>query len=96
MSADENLNEFLKNGAFLVDVRTPGEFKSGSVKGAVNIPLAELQQELKRFKGKKNIVLFCRSGSRSGYAKRILIQNGITDVANGGSVGNVKKELNKI
>ncbi len=69
----------------MVDVRTPSEFASGSVKGAVNIPLDAVMQNLARFKDKKNIVVFCRSGNRSGQAKSILEQNGFKNVFNGGT-----------
>lgn len=79
------LREAIQDGAFLVDVRTPGEYSSGSVKGAVNIPLDKLPGQLAKFKGKKNIVVFCRSGSRSGQAKSILERNGFQNVINGGS-----------
>lgn len=87
------LAEALKNGAYLVDVRSPAEFSGGSIKGAVNIPLNNLQQQMKKFKGKKNIVLFCQSGARSGQAKRILEQRGFENVVNGGSVRNVERLL---
>lgn len=87
------LTEAINNGAYLVDVRTPAEFSGGSVKGAVNIPLSNLQSQMKKFKGKKNIVVFCRSGARSGQAKRILEQRGFENVINGGSVGNVERLL---
>lgn len=87
------LMEAINNGAYLVDVRTPAEFSGGSVKGAVNIPLSNLQSQMKKFKGKKNIVVFCRSGARSGQAKRILEQRGFENVINGGSVGNVERLL---
>jgi rhodanese-related sulfurtransferase len=72
------------NGAFLVDVRTPGEFASGSAKGAVNIPLDRLTNEISQFKGKDTIVVFCASGGRSGMAQNILQQNGIFKAFNGG------------
>ena len=36
---NSQLSEAIKDGAFLVDVRTPDEFSAGSVKGAINIPL---------------------------------------------------------
>lgn len=85
------LSEAIKDGAFLVDVRTPGEFASGSVKGAVNIPLDTVQNQLAKFKGKKNIVVFCRSGARSGQAKAILQQNGFQNVINGGPWENVNQ-----
>ncbi len=85
------LSQTISEGTFLVDVRTPGEFSSGSVKGAVNIPLDRLSSSLAKFKGKKNIVVFCRSGNRSGQAKAYLERQGFTDVINGGTWLNVKR-----
>ncbi|WP_300662713.1 rhodanese-like domain-containing protein [Fluviicola sp.] len=81
----QELTEAIKNGAYLVDVRTPEEFSSGSVNGAVNIPLDRISGQLAKFKGKEQIVVFCRSGARSGQAKSILERNGIQHVFNGGS-----------
>ena len=75
----------VNDGAFLVDVRTPGEFAEGNVKGSVNIPLDQVQNQLAKFKAKENIVVFCRSGNRSGQAKSILEQNGFNNVTNGGT-----------
>ncbi|MBP6285308.1 MAG: rhodanese-like domain-containing protein [Ferruginibacter sp.] len=75
----------IEEGAFLVDVRTPGEYSSGHVKGSVNIPLDSVTQQIAQFKDKKNIIVFCRSGNRSGQAKMILEQNGFTNVVNGGT-----------
>jgi phage shock protein E len=86
-----DLAELIKDGAFLVDVRSPMEFRSGSVNGAVNIPLDLISQQLKKFENKKNIIVFCRSGNRSGQAKRILEQQGLKNVINGGTWENVKK-----
>ena len=80
-----DLKNIIEQGAFLVDVREPGEFSGGSAKGAVNIPLGSVATELNKFKGKENIVVFCRSGNRSGQAKSILEQNGIKNVVNGGT-----------
>lgn len=85
------LTDAIQEGAFLVDVRSSGEFASGSVKGAVNIPLDRIGSQLAKFKGKKNIVVFCRSGNRSGQAKSILEQNGFQNVVNGGTVSNVSQ-----
>ena len=84
-SENSNLQTLISEGAFLVDVRTPEEFGEGHVKGSVNIPLDSIPFQLAQFKGKKNTIVFCRSGSRSGQAKFILEQNGITNVTNGGS-----------
>lgn len=87
------LTEALNGGAYLVDVRTPAEFSAGSVKGAVNIPLDAISKHLGKFAGKKSIVVFCRSGNRSGQAKRILDQNGINNVIDGGTWQNVQQLL---
>ena len=69
--------ELLDNGAIIVDVRTPQEFKSGHSKGSKNIPLQNLQGEIKTLKNKE-VVLVCQSGMRATQAKSMLGQNGIT------------------
>ena len=84
-TATADLQSIIKEGAFLVDVRTPGEFAAGNVKGSVNIPLDTIPAQLAQFKNKTNIVVFCRSGSRSSQAKAFLDQNGFTNVINGGT-----------
>lgn len=86
-----NLKSIIEEGAFLVDVRTPAEFAEGNVKGSVNIPLDVIPNQIQKFKGKKNIVVFCRSGNRSGQAKLILENNGIQHVTNGGTWLDVKQ-----
>lgn len=86
-----DLKTIIEEGAFLVDVRTTGEFASGNIKGSVNIPLDKILSQLEKFKNKKNIIVFCRSGMRSGQAKRILTQNGISNVFNGGPLDSVAR-----
>jgi phage shock protein E len=78
---------------FLVDVRQPDEFKAGSVIGALNIPLGNIQSRLNDFKGKEHIVVFCRSGARAGQAARILAKNGIENISNGGNWQQVASAL---
>ena len=77
---------------FLVDVRQPNEFASGSVKGAINIPLGEVNSRIEEFRNKENIVVFCQSGARSSQAASILEKRGYT-VINGGGWQNVKKTI---
>jgi rhodanese-related sulfurtransferase len=91
----QKVKPITKKETFYVDVRTPAEFAQGSVKGAVNIPLDQIEKELAKFKGKKNIVVFCRSGNRSSNAKAILEQNGIINVTNGGSWEDVIAKMKK-
>ncbi len=71
----------------IVDVRTRGEFQSGSFPGAVNIELDQLSQRVNEL-GEKNrdITVYCASGARSAYAQRMLQQMGFTDVKNGGGL----------
>ncbi len=78
--------------AFLVDVRTTGEFDRGSYPGAVNIPLQELEARISEFGEKdREIIVFCRSGNRSGQAKTILKDAGYTNVKNGGGLKEMLK-----
>lgn len=90
-----SIKEQVAKGAFLVDVRTPTEFAAGSVKGAVNIPLDEVESRLNEFKEKPSVIVFCRSGNRSGQAKSILEANGIKNVTNGINTETVNEELAK-
>jgi NADPH-dependent 2,4-dienoyl-CoA reductase/sulfur reductase-like enzyme/rhodanese-related sulfurtransferase len=61
---------------FLLDVREPFELAVEKVPEAVNIPLGELRSRLDELPRAKEINVFCRSGQRSYYATRILLQNG--------------------
>ncbi|MBC8054322.1 MAG: rhodanese-like domain-containing protein [Sphingobacteriaceae bacterium] len=58
------------NNAELVDVRTAGEFASGTIKGARNMDImsADFQNQVKKLDSEKTYFLFCRSGGRSGSA----------------------------
>jgi phage shock protein E len=84
-----DLKSVVAQGAFLVDVRSPGEFADGHVKGSVNIPLDNLTKEIAQFRDKQNIIVFCRSGNRSSMAKTLLEQQGFKNVINGGTWQNV-------
>lgn len=75
------VRQALASGARIVDVRTPAEFSAGHVPGAVNIPLSELTNNLKKVgKKRKPVVVYCRSGSRSAHAANILRQRGFAQV----------------
>jgi phage shock protein E len=92
---NKQLDAALSPDALLVDVRTASEFAQGSVKGAVNIPLDEIPAELSRFKNKKQIVVFCRSGNRSSRAKILLEKSGFRHVINGGTWQNVHRLVSR-
>ena len=79
-----DFRELVKNGAQIIDVRTPGEFKGGHIKGAVNIPLQNISSQMNRIRKDKPVITCCASGMRSSSAKSILKSNGYSDVYNGG------------
>lgn len=82
--------ELIKNGATVVDVRSRGEFAGGHAKGAVNIPVDQLNSNLGRFKSKDQVIITCcASGMRSSSAKQILKQAGFVNVHNAGPWQNV-------
>ncbi len=85
--------ELLKQGALVVDVREPGEFNSGHLPGAVNIPLGRLRDELPRRVPNKGqaLLLHCLSGARSGMAQQQLRHLGYTNAFNLGSYGRAEK-----
>ena len=64
----------------LLDVRTIEEFKSGHLRGATLIPVQALDKNLGMLKQDKDkkIIVYCRTGSRSVSASRILEKNGFT------------------
>ena len=86
-----DLGTLIANGGIIVDVRTPGEYASGHVKGSVNIPLDSLRSQIAKLKKDKPVITCCASGMRSASAKSILQSNGFADVHNGGSWYNLKK-----
>ena len=73
--------EKIKQGATVVDVRTPAEYESGHYKGAKNIPLQELQDRLAELGDKKTVIVgYCASGARSAQAAKILTAAGFSRV----------------
>lgn len=75
-----------QRNAQLVDVRTPEEFESSRLPGAINIPLQDIDHVGQtRLNKDIPVVVFCRSGQRSHMAMQILKSQGFTEVHNLGS-----------
>lgn len=85
--------ELVKNGAQIIDVRTPGEFNGGHIKGAKNIPLQSLGNNLSKINKNKPVITCCASGARSAAAKNILQNSGFTEVYNGGGWHSLKSKI---
>lgn len=76
-----------------VDVREPFEFAMGHVKGAINLPPAKLMSGARKLKDvpkDTELVLYCRSGSRSNASISILSRMGYTNLVNGINKDQVK------
>jgi phage shock protein E len=79
--------EFLKQGALVIDVRTPAEFRSGHLPCAINIPHDEVQFQIARHAPDKErvLLLHCQSGMRSALAKKKLTALGYRNTFDLGS-----------
>lgn len=79
----------------IIDVREPFEYNMGHVSGALNIPPAELMagaKQLDNVAKDTELVLYCKTGSRSNVAIQILGQLGFTNLINGINAGHVEKK----
>jgi len=84
-----DLGQKIREGATILDVRTPDEYRSGHVKGSVNIPLDRLQGQLGKLDKSRPVITCCRSGARSGMAAGQLTSAGF-EAHNGGPWQNVQ------
>jgi len=76
-------HQLVAAGALLVDVRTPQEYATGHLEGAINIPVQELEHRTAELgEPSRPVVLYCRSGARSGSAQRLLRERGFTAAYN--------------
>jgi rhodanese-related sulfurtransferase len=87
------MQNLVKNGAQIIDVRTPGEFQSGHIRGSLNIPLQDLMQNFSKIKMDKPIITCCASGMRSASAKNILKASGYGEVYNGGGWHSLQQKI---
>lgn len=92
---NSKMEEVNYSDAFLLDVRTPQEYKSGSVEGSVNIPLSELKENIDQLPKDQLILVYCASGARATNAIELLREEGFTNLKNGINSSNVRKILSK-
>jgi len=90
-ASPEDLHEMITNSSdlVLIDVRAPAEFEENHIKGAINIPVADLRTRYVELDKNKPTVLLCSSGNRSSLGTSILEQHGFTKLINvaGGMTG---------
>ena len=77
-----------QQGAGLLDVRTEDEFRNGTIKGSINLPLTLLRRKAAELDSKRHYVVLCQTGSRSCAAAFLLTQRGFeVSVLRGGLNG---------
>ncbi len=94
----ENALTMIEEGSvILVDVRTEEEYNEGHIKTSINIPLDTLETEISNYVTDVNqpIMVYCRSGSRSGVAAAWLNENGYASVYDLGGIQNWPYEIEK-
>jgi rhodanese-related sulfurtransferase len=69
-------------GAYLLDVREPDEWEAGHAPGAHHLPMMEVPARMAEIPGDTDVVVVCRSGSRSGQVVSYLMGNGWENVRN--------------
>lgn len=88
--------ELIESGALVVDVRTPEEFAQGHLDNAINIPLNTVETGFADIAKDRSIVVYCRSGNRSGMAMESLVKQGFINVHNGGGLSEMQEaQLNQ-
>ena len=78
----------IESQALIVDVRTPEEFADGHYPGAINIPHETILDGLNQLgvTADTAVILYCRSGNRSGQAEQVLQEKGFTEARNAGGL----------
>lgn len=75
----------------IIDVRTESEYKSGHLKETVNIPVGEIGSI--EYDKDTKIIVYCRSGSRSANAAKMLSEMGYSKVLDMGGIINWEYEV---
>lgn len=72
----------MADGVQLIDVREPVEVAEGTLPESINIPVGEVEGRVGELDPSRPVVLFCRSGGRSGSAAQFLVASGFSNVTN--------------
>ena len=84
LSVSEFSSKVTEAGIITLDVRTPGEFNEGHIEGAqlIDFQSGNFENEIATLDKSKTYAVYCRSGSRSGQAVKVMSDAGFTSVYN--------------
>ncbi|KFF25787.1 rhodanese-like domain-containing protein [Chryseobacterium vrystaatense] len=88
---DNGLDQLIKKGAVILDVRTEKEYKMGHIEGSLNISLGTIRERYTELDPDKTYITVCSHGLRSVKAETILKERGFTLVHNGGAWSDLQK-----
>ena len=83
ITVDEAYDIYLSSEDHIfLDVRSEDEYNNSHIKGAINIPVSEIEDRLEEIQSNKRIIVYCNGSgcNRSGMAAKILVQNGFDNV----------------
>ena len=87
MSPSQFEERLANNAGIIIDVRTPEEYADGhlkKVKHNFDVTSGEFEAQFDSLNKDETYYLYCRSGNRSGKAKKLMEENGFTNVYNVG------------
>lgn len=89
--------ELLSAGGVLIDVRSKAEFAAGHIEGALWLPLDRIQREIAAAVPDRDrtLILYCRSGARSGRARSAIARLGYHNALNGGGIRSLAAALGR-
>ena len=84
LSVSEFSSKVTEAGIITLDVRTPGEFNEGHIEGAqlIDFQSGNFENEIATLDKSKTYAVYCRSGSRSGQAVKVMSDAGFTNLYN--------------
>jgi len=88
---DDGLDQLIKKGAVILDVRTQKEYKMEHIEGSVNISLGTISEKYTELDRNKTYITVCSHGLRSVKAETILKERGFRNVHNGGAWSDLQR-----
>jgi rhodanese-related sulfurtransferase len=90
---DDGLDNLIKSGAVILDVRTEKEFEMGHISGSQNISMGNIRERYTELDPNKTYITVCSHGLRSVKVEHILKEKGFKKVYNGGAWIDLQKSL---
>lgn len=94
MNLDKGLGKKIEQGAVILDVRTPSEYKTGHIEGSINLQLSRLHAAELPLDKTKTYITVCSHGLRSVKAMNLLKERGYK-VFNGGALADLESEIER-